>query len=536
MAALTWRNTVYLKLQERNNSEREQYRTVIESHCKLYDITENLKKKTATLTDDINRLRQENLELQRNVIEGGGRSDKQLEQKLLKAHEELKDLYKKRGENAQALIDLKEELQIKEKDILSKDLRISELESRLNAVKLANEHLESDIAEKETTNTILKDELMGLQMAYTKAEEKIMKLDKENKTLIDRWMNLKKEAAEDLNKENEMFRKRKQEKLKKDIQDAISNPVEIKEGSIHAPSGLFAGALSRIPSRAIAKFDAHDSEVFGLKWAPSGKYFATVGGDKQVKTWEKIGSSIEKKALFTPCFNRSVTSVDFDEDEKCLIASSNDCSTQIWDLSTRQLRVRLTGHENKVHSSKFVSGHGINKVVSGSQDKTIRLWDVANKLCSRTFCPGSTCFDLVAYGENIISGHFDGKIRIWDSQAQDSMTNIPLENKTKLLTCSRDHCLKITDFRQNRVIITLHDDNFRISNDCSRAVFSPDEKYVLAGSNNGQIIIWNIAKQSVEYRSEKEHKGAIQACSWNPNGDGIISCDLKRGCILWGDF
>lgn len=31
--------------------------------------------------------------------------------------------------------------------------------------------------------------------------------------------------------------------------------------------------------------------------------------------------------------------------------------------------------------ARFVSGHGCAKVVSGSQDKTIRLWDAQNKLC-----------------------------------------------------------------------------------------------------------------------------------------------------------
>lgn len=38
--------------------------------CKLLDIAQNLKQKTSFLNDEIGRLKQENLDLQRNVIKG----------------------------------------------------------------------------------------------------------------------------------------------------------------------------------------------------------------------------------------------------------------------------------------------------------------------------------------------------------------------------------------------------------------------------------------------------------------------------------
>lgn len=48
-------------------------------------------------------------------------------------------------------------------------------------------------------------------------------------------------------------------------------------------------------------------------------------------------------------------------------------------------------------------------------------------------------------------------------------------------------------------------DGFRVSTDCSRAVFSPDEKYVMAGSSDGTLFIWNVDKNKVESQL-KEHK------------------------------
>ena len=48
------------------------------------------------------------------------------------------------------------------------------------------------------------------------------------------------------------------------------------------------------------------------------------------------------------------------------------------------------------------------------------------------------------------------------------------------------------------------DDNFKVAFDWSRAVYSPDGTYAMAGSHDGTLFIWNIAKGKVE-RTLKEH-------------------------------
>jgi len=39
----------------------------------------------------------------------------------------------------------------------------------------------------------------------------------------------------------------------------------------------------------------------------------------------------------------------------------------------------LTGHTNKVHTGKFL---GIMKVVTGSYDRTLKVWDLIQKACN----------------------------------------------------------------------------------------------------------------------------------------------------------
>ena len=57
----------------------------------------------------------------------------------------------------------------------------------------------------EATNNLLRDEHQALQLAYTALEEKYIKNLKENSELVQRYMEIKSQHADLMNKENEDF-------------------------------------------------------------------------------------------------------------------------------------------------------------------------------------------------------------------------------------------------------------------------------------------------------------------------------------------
>ena len=78
---------------------------------------------------------------------------------------------------------------------------------------------------------------------------------------------------------------------------------------------------------------------------------------------------------------------------------------------------------------------------------------------------GSSCNDLVTIdGVQIISGHFDKRIRFWDQRSETSHNEIVLQGKVTsldisrdmnyLLACVRDDTLVTIDLRQNQKILT----------------------------------------------------------------------------------
>ncbi|KAK2139939.1 hypothetical protein LSH36_1549g00018 [Paralvinella palmiformis] len=520
---------------------------------KLYESIAAYKSQNVHLTVEVEKLKEENLELRIKAEAGSGGSSgggsgttgektHALEQKVLKLMDELTELHRNKGENAQQVIDLKNTLQEKEKELLTKSNRISELESLLESARAANVELEKNVAELETTNQLLTDEQQALQLAYIGLEEKFRKMQEDNNELVSRWMEWKAKIADQLNEENEKFRHAKQQKVLKDLEDAVKDTVKIEERGADFVTPVLNFCVT-VPTRALQKLEAHEAEVNCIKWSPSGKRFATGGSDRKLKLWEVSQGKCESRGILIGS-NAAVMSVEFDYGETLILAASNDFASRVWTVSDQRLRHTLTGHSGKVLAAKFLGEP--QKVVSGSHDRTLKIWDLRNKACIKTIFTGSKCNDLVVVDmNNLISGHFDKKVRFIDTRCDGNFKEISFPDRVAsldlscdrntLLSCCRDDSVVLVDLRMNQVSSTLSADGFHVGSDWTRAVFSPDGEYIVAGSSDGSLFIWNVAKNSVE-KVLKEHNHGVMACSWSPMGSSILSCDKHKTVILWSDF
>src|SRR5262249_143457 len=68
-----------------------------------------------------------------------------------------------------------------------------------------------------------------------------------------------------------------------------------------------------------------------------------------------------------------VTSVDFSSDGNWVLTGSYDKTARLWDINTGLEVRRFTGHTDPVQSVAF--SPDVKTVITGSYDKTARLWD-----------------------------------------------------------------------------------------------------------------------------------------------------------------
>ncbi|CAG8801464.1 36668_t:CDS:2, partial [Racocetra persica] len=180
--------------------------------------------------------------------------------------------------------------------------------------------------------------------------------------------------------------------------------------------------------------------------------------------------------------------------------------------------------------------------ITGSHDRTIKVWDLQKGYCIRTIFSFSSCNDVVPLdeeGTTLVSGHLDNNLRFWDVRSGKDikeLTGIHLGQITsvsvspdgsKVLTNSRDNTLKIVDLRTYDVEQTLHAEGYKTGANWSKSCFSPDGRYVAAGSLDGTIFYWNIQKSKLE-KTVKEHNSSVCGVSWSPQGGQVFSADKDR--------
>jgi WD40 repeat protein len=124
--------------------------------------------------------------------------------------------------------------------------------------------------------------------------------------------------------------------------------------------------------------------VSAIAFSPDGKLLASGSVGKTIKIWQ-IGTEEELRSLKTGSVGVTslkghsdrINSLAFSPDGKILASGSDDKTIKIWQLATGKLICTLTGHLAAVQSVAF-SPNGL-MLVSGSWDTTIKIWRYENK-------------------------------------------------------------------------------------------------------------------------------------------------------------
>nr|XP_034989282.1 autophagy-related protein 16-1 isoform X2 [Zootoca vivipara] len=595
-----WKRHILDELRRRDRLQRQAFEEIILQYNKLLEKSDF----HSVLADKL-QVEKYDLPSRHEISPGhdGARNDSHMQeiaQLRIKHQEELTELHKKRGELAHSVIDLKNQIQQKDSEMQTNNTKIVEYLQKISELETECQDLRNKLQDLERANQTLKDEYDALQITFNALEEKLRKTTEDNQELVTRWMAEKAQEANRLNAENEKDSRRRQAKLQKELAEAAKEPLPIEQdddievladetsdpadetspvravnrtaskrhsqpagGLLDSITNIFgrrslsscptpqdnveahpgASKEVRVPTTALFVFDAHDGEVNAVQFSPGSRLLATGGLDRRVKLWEICGEKCELKGSLSGS-NAGITSIEFDSAGSYLLAASNDFASRIWTVDDHRLRHTLTGHSGKVLSAKFLLDNA--RIVSGSHDRTLKLWDLRSKVCIKTVFAGSSCNDLVCTEQCVMSGHFDKKIRFWDIRTECVVQEMELlgritaldlnPERTELLTCSRDDLLNIIDLRVNAIKQTFNAQGFKCGSDWNRAVFSPDGNYVAAGSADGSLYIWNVLTGKVERVLSKHHSNSINAVAWSPSGAHVVSVDKGSKAVLWSEF
>ncbi|KAI6124874.1 WD40-repeat-containing domain protein [Pisolithus croceorrhizus] len=240
-----------------------------------------------------------------------------------------------------------------------------------------------------------------------------------------------------------------------------------------------------------------------------------------------------------------VLSVAFSPDGKRIVSGSADSSICLWDVQTRaRVGSPLRGHAGWARSVAF-SPDG-EWVASGSYDKTVRLWDVrrgaqagsplrghSSKVLSVAFSPD---------GNTVASGSTDKTIRLWDVHAEAQL-GLPLEGHTdavqsvaishdgsRIVSGSHDKTLRLWDLDAGVQIGSALEGHGGM---VFTVAFSPDSRLVASGSDDNTLHLWDTRTGTEVGRPLIGHGGAVNSVAFSPDGMWVASGSVDTNVFLW---
>ncbi|KAM9657890.1 protein Atg16l2 isoform 2-T2 [Trichechus inunguis] len=493
------------------------------------------------------------------------------------------------GEMAYQVVEKSAALGTLESELEERQGRLAALEASAAQLKEARAGLTEQVEAWQALNAAQRATYDKLREHAGLQEVALRRLEEEARDLLEKLVQRKARAAAERNLRNERRERAKQARVSQELKKAAKRTVSISENPDVLCDGVREGAetvalatppesleseacekwkrpfsfkkrrghsiggapeqryqsipvcvAARLPTRAQDVLDAHLSEVNAVRFGPNSSLLATGGADRLIRLWNVVGGRLEANQTLEGA-GGSITSVDFDPSGSQVLAATYNQAAQLWKVGEAQSKETLSGHTDKVTAAKFkLTRH---QAVTGSRDRTVKEWDLGRAYCSRTINVLSYCNDVVCGDHVIISGHNDQKIRFWDSRGPRCTQVIPVQGRVTslslshdqlhLLSCSRDDTLKVIDLRVSNIRQVFRADGFKCGSDWTKAVFSPDRSYALAGSWDGALYIWDVDTGKLESSLRGPHCAAVNAVAWCYSGSHVVSVDQGRKVVLW---
>ncbi|XP_056353801.1 WD repeat-containing protein 47 isoform X2 [Oenanthe melanoleuca] len=269
------------------------------------------------------------------------------------------------------------------------------------------------------------------------------------------------------------------------------------------------------PKQPVVRFKRnkhHKGSIYCVAWSPCGQLLATGSNDKYVKvlpfnaeTCNATGPDLEFSM-----HDGTIRDLAFMEGPESggailISAGAGDCNIYTTDCQRGQGLHALSGHTGHILALYTWSGW---MIASGSQDKTVRFWDLRVPSCVR-----------------VVGTTFHG--------TGSAVASVAVDPSGRLLaTGQEDSSCMLYDIRGGRMVQSYHPHG----SDVRSVRFSPGAHYLLTGSYDMKIKVTDLQgdlTKQLPLMVVGEHKDKVIQCRWHTQDLSFLSSSADRTVTLW---
>uniref|UniRef100_A0A673VA44 Apoptotic protease-activating factor 1 n=1 Tax=Suricata suricatta TaxID=37032 RepID=A0A673VA44_SURSU len=233
--------------------------------------------------------------------------------------------------------------------------------------------------------------------------------------------------------------------------------------------------------------------------SPHLQYIAFGGEDGAIEILELLNNRIFQSRIG---HKKTVRHIQFTDDGKTLISSSDDSSIQVWNWQSEEY-VFLQAHQETVKDFKLLKN---SRLLSWSFDGTVKVWSIITGRIEK---------DFVCHQDTVLSCDIT-------------------PDATKFSSTSADKTAKIWSFE---LLSPLHE--LRGHKGCVRcSAFSVDSTLLATGDDNGEIRIWNVSNGELLHlcapilieEGAATHGGWVTDLCFSPDSKMLVSAG---GYLKW---